>query len=86
MASSRLPDYGNGGAKSKVVMRQYHDRMPVILGAEDFAAWLDPQNDDPGSLTYLYEPYPAEELAAYLCNPAVNSARHDAPDCLEAAS
>ncbi len=68
------------------LMRQYHDRMPVILGAEDFAAWLDPQNDDPGSLTYLYEPYPAEELAAYLCNPAVNSARHDAPDCLEAAS
>jgi putative SOS response-associated peptidase YedK len=50
-----------------------HNRMPVILPRDAEEAWLDPENHDPGFLTSLLRPYPAEELAAYPVSPAVNA-------------
>ena len=37
---------------------EIHDRMPVILSQNDYNTWLDPKNDNPESLSYLFEPYP----------------------------
>jgi putative SOS response-associated peptidase YedK len=56
--------------------------MPVILpeGVED--RWLDPGEGSRERLQALLTPYPAGEMAAFDVTPVVNSAGHDAPDCI----
>jgi putative SOS response-associated peptidase YedK len=63
-----------------------HDRMPVILKEQDYDAWLDPHVDDAGRLKSLLSPYPAGQMTAYPVSTAVNSPRHDGPDCIEPAA
>jgi len=65
------------------VVRPVHERMPVILAPEDFALWLDPTVRDTEQLQALLRPYPADQIVAYPVGTAVNSARHDAADCIE---
>lgn len=65
------------------LVRQLHDRMPVILSPNDYDAWLNPEQTDPTKLNYLLQPYPADELVAYPVNPMVNSSRTDVPECIE---
>jgi putative SOS response-associated peptidase YedK len=59
------------------LLGQLHDRMPVILSPNDYAAWLDPERQDPATLEYLYEPYHATEMASYLVDCQVNNARNE---------
>ncbi|HET9074981.1 MAG TPA: SOS response-associated peptidase [Solirubrobacteraceae bacterium] len=59
-----------------------HDRMPVILAPEVEAAWLDPGT--PVSVLHdLLGGLAATATAVRPVGPAVNDARHDAPDCLD---
>jgi putative SOS response-associated peptidase YedK len=60
-----------------------HDRMPVILSPVDYAVWLDPQQQDPAALTYLYEPFPAADMESYPVDPKVNNARNQGPELVE---
>ncbi|MHA1108553.1 MAG: SOS response-associated peptidase [Alphaproteobacteria bacterium] len=60
-----------------------HHRMPVILAAADYAAWLDVDGVDGPAAQALLKPYPAEPMAFYRVNRAVNNARNDNPDCIE---
>lgn len=64
------------------LVRPIHDRMPVILseGAED--RWLDPAEGSRERLQAILTPYPAGEMAAFDVTSIVNSAAHDAPDCI----
>jgi len=64
------------------LVRPIHDRMPVILpeGVED--RWLDPGEGSRERLQALLTSYPAGEMDAYDVTPVVNSAGHDAPDCI----
>jgi putative SOS response-associated peptidase YedK len=55
--------------------------MPVILPAEHFAAWLDPQTT-PAELHTLLRPYPAEEMAAVPMGRYVSNPRNEGPRCL----
>ena len=64
-------------------MRELHDRMPVILPAEAEDAWLDPASPE-GLLLGLLAPPGSDEIALREVSRAVNDARHDAPDCLDA--
>jgi putative SOS response-associated peptidase YedK len=57
-----------------------HDRMPVILAAEDHARWLDPAATDPRS---LLAPCPPAWLESFPVNPRVNSPKHDDPECIQ---
>jgi len=65
------------------LMRQLHDRMPVILHEADYDAWLDPQNKDVAALKGLLRPYPAEEMRAYPVSLSVNSATNEGPELIE---
>jgi len=38
------------------LVREIHDRMPVIVEPEDYAAWLDPDNRNTEALTALLTP------------------------------
>jgi len=66
-------------------LAEIHDRMPLILPAQSWHAWLDPDSDDPGE---LLAPPQAELVAALELRPvstAVNDVRRDGPELVERA-
>ena len=60
------------------LMASIHHRMPVVLDADDYDAWLDP-DADPGNLRALLQPREWPEWAARLVSTAVNRAGNDGP-------
>lgn len=58
-----------------------HDRMPVILHRDSFAAWLDPDAKDAAALESLLRPYPAEAMSATSLSPYLNNVRNEGPEC-----
>jgi putative SOS response-associated peptidase YedK len=59
-----------------------HDRMPVMLLAEDYDQWLDP-NSSLEELRALLRPYDAKLMEAYAVNRAVNRVKNDNEQCIE---
>jgi len=64
------------------LMATIHNRMPVILPAEAYPIWLDPQNQDTRQLTDMLAPYPAAQMAAYPVSKTVNNPKTDLPACI----
>ncbi|MGQ0813242.1 MAG: SOS response-associated peptidase [Gemmatimonadota bacterium] len=58
-----------------------HDRMPVILSAENRMRWLE-RDADPESLKQMLRPYDGDDLHAYSVAPLVNYVDNDSPDCI----
>ncbi|NVN93469.1 MAG: SOS response-associated peptidase [Desulfuromonadales bacterium] len=61
---------------------ELHDRMPVILSPEDYEFWLNRNMHDAQLLERLYQPYPAERMAAYKVPDLINNPRFDSPSCI----
>jgi len=61
------------------LIRPLHDRMPVILNAEDYDRWLATPDES------LLRPYDAEALELYSVARVVNSPRNETPACIERA-
>lgn len=68
---------------ANALMTPIHDRMPVIVGANDYAAWLDPSNTDANGLRALLRPAESADMIAYPVSRAVNSSRSDSPTFVE---
>ena len=68
------------------LVREVHERMPVILPPENYEAWLDPDTRDPSPLLPLLAPYPSGAMTAYPVSRAVNSPSNDGPMCVEPAA
>lgn len=64
------------------VMREIHDRMPVIVPVEDYAAWLDPTNVNVDELKEFIRSYPSEQMRAHPVSTRVNVPRNDDEDLL----
>ncbi len=62
------------------VMEPIHDRMPVILGDNDYSEWLDPSIENP---SHLLTPCPASEIARYPVDQFVNNVRNQGEKCIE---
>ena len=63
------------------LVRQIHDRMPVILPPEQYAEWLD--NSIPAeSVQKFLMPFPSDEMEAYRVGSMVNSPKNDTPECI----
>jgi putative SOS response-associated peptidase YedK len=64
-------------------LREIHDRMPLVLSAHAWQAWLDPDSDD---VRALLDP-PSELLVQALelrpVSTAVNDVRHGGPELVE---
>ena len=60
-----------------------HDRMPVILGSNDYERWLDPELQDANELSYMFESYNSGEMRMDEVNDRVNSVRNDDEQCVE---
>ncbi|WP_017301827.1 SOS response-associated peptidase [Nodosilinea nodulosa] len=65
------------------LMEPIHNRMPVILPAADYAAWLDPDFAQPQALQAMLRPYEAEAMERYPVSTVVNKPQNDSPDCIE---
>jgi putative SOS response-associated peptidase YedK len=69
--------------KANELVKEIHERMPVILPKEWEEVWLDPAIDDTEYLKTLLRPYPAEEMKMYEVSTAVNSAKNDVEECVK---
>ena len=61
-------------------MAELHDRMPVILGADQLDAWF---SAPPEIAVEMLKPCPSEWMAAHKVNAYVNDARNQGPDCIK---
>jgi putative SOS response-associated peptidase YedK len=68
--------------EANALMAPLHDRMPVILPAEAFDLWLDPEFQSKEQLQALLRPYPNDDLIATPVSTLVNSPKNDDPCCV----
>jgi putative SOS response-associated peptidase YedK len=62
-----------------------HDRMPVILRAEDYDLWLDPGFTRDGAIAELLKPYDANLMKCFAVSTRVNDVHNDDSQCAEPA-
>lgn len=65
------------------LMEEIHDRMPLILPADEVETWLD-RETPARELEAMIRSYPTEEMTAYEVSKIVNNPRHDSPECIKA--
>jgi putative SOS response-associated peptidase YedK len=68
---------------ANTVMQPLHDRMPVILPRDLYAAWLDPVQTDVELLRALLRQYPGDQMAYYPVSRRVNTPANDDPSLIE---
>ena len=64
------------------LLASIHERMPVILKAEDYDLWLDESLHSAEQLTPLLNPYPAAGMTADPVSLYVNNPAHDDAGCV----
>lgn len=69
---------------ANALMQSIHDRMPVVIAADAYEAWLDPRNTSARGLESLLQPYPAAAMRAHPVSSRVNSVRNDDAGLLDA--
>lgn len=60
-----------------------HDRMPMVIGPDALAAWLDPRINDPDAALGLLSVLGGDALASHRVSALVNSVRNDGPELLD---
>lgn len=63
------------------LLAEVHDRMPVILNADDYDQWLDPGLTRVETLKELLSPFDATLMKGYPVSTRVNFVKNDDPDC-----
>jgi putative SOS response-associated peptidase YedK len=71
---------------ANATIAEVHNRMPVVLAPEVHERWLDPDNQDVGSLVDLLVPAPDDLLRWYPISTAVNRPANNGPELLEPVS
>jgi putative SOS response-associated peptidase YedK len=66
------------------ITRQVHDRMPVIIGADDYDAWLGPGLLDRALMKRLLAPFPPEKMIGYPVSTAVSRPGKESAELVEA--
>lgn len=65
------------------LMKDIHDRMPVILKREDESLWLNPEIADPQRLTPLLIPFDENLMDTYEVSPLVNSPKNNTIELIQ---
>jgi putative SOS response-associated peptidase YedK len=60
-----------------------HDRMPLMLGREQYDEWLDPRRNDKEELLALLEPAAPGRLEAFPVSTMVSNVRNNGPELVE---
>jgi putative SOS response-associated peptidase YedK len=64
------------------LVKPLHDRMPAILGPDEYDKWLDPVTPA-AELKALLRPYPADLMETWPVGPRVGSAKNEGPALVE---
>ena len=64
------------------LLRQIHDRMPVILQKKDYDTWLNPEVKNTEQLERLLKPYPPKDMIGIPITTHVNSPKNNDPQCI----
>ncbi|HWC16136.1 MAG TPA: SOS response-associated peptidase, partial [Terriglobales bacterium] len=70
-------------SKANELLKDVHDRMPVILAKESYDAWLCAPASNFRSLMQLLVPFNSELMRRWPVGPAVNDPRNESSQCLE---
>lgn len=70
--------------RANPVVRPIHDRMPIVLLRDAYAAWLDPALDADGAHALLDRPA-GDDWVREAVSTWVNHADHDDPQCIASA-
>jgi putative SOS response-associated peptidase YedK len=65
------------------LMGEVHDRMPVILGFEDWPAWLGETPSTPDQLKAMLKPFPADRIAMWPVDRKVGNVKNEDPELAE---
>lgn len=65
------------------LLKDIHDRMPVILDPNDYNLWLDPGLTDSTKIIDLLKPFDSRRMRAYPVSSMVNKVENDGPECAE---
>src|SRR5262245_15341651 len=65
------------------LLAELHDRMPVILAAEDWPRWLGEESVDAEQLKTLLKPYPAEDMIIWRVDKRVGDPKNKEPSLIE---
>lgn len=68
---------------ANLLMTKIHERMPVIIRPEDYAAWVDTNFTDVTRIQAMTKSYPDRLMEAYPVSRKVNSTQHDSPDLFD---
>jgi putative SOS response-associated peptidase YedK len=68
---------------ANALMAPIHDRMPALLAAADWAAWLNRQEQDPAALAGLLRPCPPDWLRAWPVSRAVSRGTAEGPALID---
>ncbi len=69
--------------ESNTLLQSIHDRMPVIIGKNNYQDWLDPNNTNTEQLHKLLVPCDKNLLDYYRISKAVNNPAHDNPALID---
>jgi putative SOS response-associated peptidase YedK len=65
------------------LLRQVHNRMPVLLDPVDFDQWLDTKSYQGDDVQHLLRPFSADDMAFYPVSTHVNNPRNEDPLCVQ---
>jgi putative SOS response-associated peptidase YedK len=68
---------------ANALMQPIHDRMPVIIGAEDYATWLSPTTER-NTVSALLRGWDPSDWTAVRVSTHVNAVAHDDAACITA--
>ncbi len=69
--------------EANATLKPVHARMPVVIGRDDYARWLDPDIQKAAEVADLMQPCPDDWLEAIPVSTKVNNPRFDEPACIE---
>lgn len=59
------------------LVRQLHDRMPVIVSTDKYEKWLDPDVEDYEAIQDIFMSYDPAKMREYPANPKLNNANNE---------
>ena len=65
------------------LLKDIHDRMPVIIAKDDYDLWLDPGVTDPAKVADLMKPFDSRLMRVYPVSSTVGNVKNDGPECAE---
>lgn len=72
--------------EANVLLKDIHERMPVILSPDDYDLWLDPGVTDPARIADLLKSFDARLMCVRPVSSTVNNVKNDVPECAEEVS